>query len=166
MQGLIIFNISVPTERVCWLECQNLTQHSPVAWWVLNRGANGVIVNLRFLWWCVCFFIKYQVKHGNTSKMVLLYLSSFTADVCDHAAKLGCFFHVYLVLLFKKTDVTNETADWQWWHSHLYENFKHSPDYWWVSDEILTPESPDSFSMGAYNENDKALHEKSLTTTD
>ena len=35
-----------------------------------------------------------------------------------------------------------------------------------MSDEILTLESPDSFSVGAYTESDKALCGKSLATTD
>ena len=35
-----------------------------------------------------------------------------------------------------------------------------------TGEEILTFESPDSFSIDAYTKNDKALHGKSLATTD
>ena len=39
-------------------------------------------------------------------------------------------------------------------------------NYWWVLDEILILESPDSFSTGTYTESNKALCRKSLATTD
>ena len=48
---------------------------------------------------------------------------------------------------------------------HLFENIQHSPDCWWVSDEILTLKSPDSFSAGAYTESNKALRDKRVWAT-
>ena len=49
---------------------------------------------------------------------------------------------------------------------HLFENILHSPDYRWVLDNILTLESPNSFSAGTYTESDKVLRRKSVATTD
>ena len=48
---------------------------------------------------------------------------------------------------------------------HLFENIWDSPNYWWVSDKILTLESLDSFSTGTYTESDKALHGKRVWAT-
>ena len=92
MQGLIAFSISGRAERVWWLECQNLVWHSPVVWWVWNifkEVSNVVIVNLWFHLWCLVYMKWYITKlsmENSACEMVLLCLSSSTADICNHAA--------------------------------------------------------------------------------
>ena len=113
----------------------------------------------------VCFFklIHGLVKHGKSS-WFLLYCCR--CQLCrDRYSKTVSQAFFMLNLAMYITDVTNETADWQW---------RHSTPLWkyltltrlLVSDKILTLESPNSFSAGAYTESDKVLCRESLAMTD
>ena len=129
-QKLIALSIAISarTERVWWLNCQNLVQHSLLVWWVLSivkEVSNVIIVNLQFHWehlFCKVIhglqvYSYWSMKNAAEFCCIWLQMLAVELDRCSKTVWQSFLCLTWPCIIFLKTDFTNKTVDWQWRHS-------------------------------------------------